>query len=182
MATAYVELLEKQPVSVTASGVMRLAVALDTTPETLLGGGTEAPFGGGDAAAHPELAPLSKDESLRLIAPGGMGRVAYRTDTGPEVLPVNYVLDDDRRAVIFRTSPDGVLARQVGETVGFEVDRIDEAQRSGWSVLVSGQLLRLVLPAAQLEESVDVSPWAGGERDTYLRIEIERISGRRIRT
>jgi hypothetical protein len=47
---------------------------------------------------------------------------------------------------------------------------------------VSGQLLRLVLPAAQLEESVDVSPWAGGERDTYLRIEIERISGRRIRT
>src|SRR6266545_710108 len=154
MATAYVELLEKQPVSVTASGVMRLAVALDTTPETLLGGGIEAPFGGGDAATHP----------------------------GPEVLPVNYVLDDDRRAVIFRTSRDGVLARQVGETVGFEVDRIDEAQRGGWSVLVSGQVLRLALPAAQLEESVDVSPWAGGERDTYLRIEIERISGRRIRT
>ena len=182
MATAYVELLEKHPVSVTASGVMRLAVALDTTPETLLGGGIEAPFGGGDAATHPELAPLSKDESLRLIAPGGLGRVAYRTDTGPEVLPVNYVLDDDRRAVIFRTSRDGVLARQVGETVGFEVDRIDEAQRGGWSVLVSGQVLRLALPAAQLEESVDVSPWAGGERDTYLRIEIERISGRRIRT
>jgi nitroimidazol reductase NimA-like FMN-containing flavoprotein (pyridoxamine 5'-phosphate oxidase superfamily) len=181
-AAGFVELLERQPVNVTSSAVIRLAAALLTTPEKLLGGDVELPDGQGLAAPHQVLERLSESECLRLIAPGGVGRVGYDTKTGPEVVPVNYVLDDDHHGVLFRTGADGVLARQVGETVGFEVDRIDEAQRAGWSVLVSGQIRHLALPAAQLRESIDVTPWAGGERDTYLRIEIERISGRRILT
>ncbi|SRR6266508_520035 len=182
IATSFVELLEHQPVTVTSSAVMRLAAALLTTPEKLLGGDMELPDGQGRAAPHQTLEPLADAECLRLIAPGGVGRVGYDTDSGPEVLPVNYVLDDDQRGVIFRTHAGGVLARQIGQRVGFEVDRIDEALRAGWSVLVSGRIRQLALPAARLQETIDVTPWAGGVRDTYLKIEIERISGRRILT
>src|ERR671930_1558119 len=93
IAASFVELIERQPVTVTSSAVMRLAAALVTTPEKLLGGDLELPAGQGRAAPHQELVPLSEAECLRLIAPGGVGRVGFGTDTGPQVLPVNYVLD-----------------------------------------------------------------------------------------
>ncbi|MFG1969058.1 pyridoxamine 5'-phosphate oxidase family protein [Nonomuraea fuscirosea] len=38
-------------------------------------------------------------ECLRLIAPGGIGRVAFSGSHGPTVLPVNYVPDDDAATV-----------------------------------------------------------------------------------
>jgi Pyridoxamine 5'-phosphate oxidase len=42
-------------------------------------------------------------------------------------------------SVIFRTSPAGVLSGLVRRTsVAFEIDNIDEQNKSGWSVLVLG--------------------------------------------
>ena len=45
---------------------------------------------------------LGEDECLRLIAPGGVGRIAYQSRFGPAVLPVNYKWHDG--AVLFRTA------------------------------------------------------------------------------
>jgi Pyridoxamine 5'-phosphate oxidase len=66
--------------------------------------------------------------------------------------------------------------------VSFDIDHIDDALSEGWSVLVSGDA-RLVLDPAELEQvrALGITPWAGGERDTYVRLTALEITGRRIR-
>ena len=86
---------------------------------------------------------LDEAESLRLISPGGIGRIAYQSRFGPAVLPVNYQWHDG--AVVFRTTRHSALDEdlQTGIAggdylVAFEIDEIDEPGRQGWSVLVQG--------------------------------------------
>src|SRR6201988_4746464 len=86
---------------------------------------------------------LNEDEGLTLIAPGGIGRIAYAGRFGPAVLPVNYELRGG--AIVFRTAEHGPLDEdlQTGIAdadykVAFEIDEIDPAARRGWSVLVQG--------------------------------------------
>src|SRR2546429_430073 len=50
---------------------------------------------------------LDEAESLKLISPGGIGRIAYQSRFGPAVLPVNYKWHDG--AVVFRTAPHSAL-------------------------------------------------------------------------
>ena len=45
---------------------------------------------------------LDEAESLRLIEPGGIGRIAYASRFGPAVLPVNYKWHEG--AIVFRTT------------------------------------------------------------------------------
>ena len=89
--------------------------------------------------ASGRLVELSRDECLELLGAMSVGRIAYTTDDGPRVLPVNYVLEGD--GVIFRTVPDGEVFRDALETTcAFEIDQIDEFYQSGWSVLAVGGL------------------------------------------
>ena len=53
------------------------------------------------------LIELDRAECLELLAAKSVGRIAYVSDTGPRILPVNYILSDD--CVIFRTVPDGEI-------------------------------------------------------------------------
>ena len=129
---------------------------------------------------------LDEAESLRLITPGGVGRIAYASRFGPAVLPVNYKWHDG--AIVFRTTRHSALDEDLqtgiagGEyTVAFEIDDIDTARRQGWSVLIQG-------PAHHVESEAEresatragVQPWAGGERELFIRIVPTRITGRRI--
>ena len=86
---------------------------------------------------------LDEAESLRLIAAGGIGRIAYASRFGPAVLPVNYKWHDG--AIVFRTTRHSALDEdlQTGIAggdylVAFEIDEIDEPGRQGWSVLIQG--------------------------------------------
>jgi hypothetical protein len=85
--------------------------------------------------------------------------------------------------VVFRTAADTFLAQGAeGRQVGFEVDHLDETQSEGWSVLVTGWA-RPVIPAELVRvQELGIRPWAGGERDLYLRVVPEHLTGRRIRT
>src|SRR5215813_707933 len=129
---------------------------------------------------------LGEAECLRLIAPGGVGRIAYTSRRfGLAVLPVNYRLHDG--AVVFRTSEHGPLDEDLrtGITdadykVTFEIDEIDLAERTGWSVLLQG-------PAHHVSESEraaatlpKVDTWPPGERELFIRIVPSRVTGRRI--
>ena len=68
-----------------------------------------------------------------------MGRVAYATDAGARILPVNYVLGAD--CVIFRTVPDGEIFRYaLNSNCAFEIDETNEFFESGWSVVAVGRL------------------------------------------
>ena len=181
IAPAYLAYLEERPAHVTPGAVLRLALALDTTGEELLGEGFDLPPGRGAPAPHPVLEVLTDDECAELLAPGGVGRVVLVDARGPVALPVNFVvLAGD---VVFRTNSDSPLATTEGAQVGFEIDRIDDAMRQGWSVMVTGRLRRIVDDdELAMARGRNVEPWAGGPRDVYLRLTPQEVSGRRIRT
>ena len=85
--------------------------------------------------------------------------------------------------IVFRTSAiSSVRAASYGQRVSFEVDRIDDAMRQGWSVLVTGNAHE-VRDADELRElqQLGIEPWAGDERPVDMRIEPRTMSGRRIR-
>src|SRR5258708_15062141 len=95
------------------------------------------------ADRRPVLEELDEAECLRLIAPGGIGRIAYSGRYGPTVLPVNYKLHQG--AIVFRTAQDSPtdedLRTGIADAeykVAFEIDEIDLAAREGWSVLIQG--------------------------------------------
>ncbi|MEV7011525.1 pyridoxamine 5'-phosphate oxidase family protein [Streptosporangium sp. NPDC051022] len=182
----YLGYLEEHAASPSAGTVERLASALETSIEELLGGTAGLPPGHGPAAAHPRLEKLDADECLRLISPGGVGRIALDTPTGPLILPVNYVMHDN--AVLLRTAFGGPLdenlrtgVKGVDFKVAFEVDHIDDVNRRGWSVLVRGAAHRVSTERERAAvTAADVEPWAGGDRELYIRIVPVEISGRRI--
>jgi Domain of unknown function (DUF1876) len=60
-----------------------------------------------------------------------VGWVAYATDAGARILPVNYVLGAD--CVIFCTVPDGEIFRYALDSTGaFEIGETNEFFESGW--------------------------------------------------
>jgi len=132
------------------------------------------------------LEELDEAECLRLISPGGIGRIAYSGRFGPMVLPVNYQLHEG--TIVFRTVEDSPLDEDLRTgianaeyRVAFEIDDISPAAREGWSVLIQGALHHVESEAerASVRES-GVQPWAGGPRDLYLRVIPSRVTGRRI--
>jgi nitroimidazol reductase NimA-like FMN-containing flavoprotein (pyridoxamine 5'-phosphate oxidase superfamily) len=181
MSVPYVEYLETHPALPTQAALRRLATALQTTPEMLLGAGPSGPPGWAGPSRHPVLQTLTAAECYDLLSPGGVGRVAFTAADGPTVLPVNYAMAGQK--VIFRTAPDTLLAGYLDGPAGFEVDRLDEALSQGWSVLVTGRAVRVTSEAEvrHLEQRAGVRPWAGGARDVYVRITPRKITGRRIR-
>ncbi|GAB2518497.1 pyridoxamine 5'-phosphate oxidase family protein [Nocardiopsis aegyptia] len=183
MAPGFVAYLESHPPQLTKRALYRLADALRTSTDHLLGADTDVPPGvASTAVPRPRLSGLSRRACLDLIGPGGVGRVAFVSPTrsGPVVLPVNYALVDGD--VAFRTAADAELVRQLPGYVGFEVDRLDDTMSEGWSVLVTG-LARIVHDPdedAALRALAPVRPWAGGERETYVRVTPDQVTGRRV--
>ena len=111
----------------------------------------------------------------------GLGALSLSTPAGLFALPVNFaVIDGD---IVFRTDPASPIGATDGLQVGFEVDRVDEAMREGWSVLVTGKARR-VTDQGEVQDKLRgraAEPWAGGERDVYFRLTATETSGRRIR-
>jgi len=186
MVPGYIEYIEESTASITGGDLLRLASALETTVEELLGGRMDEPPGQGGPAGDPRLRQLDREECLRLIEPGGIGRIAWNGMTGPVVLPVNYKVHNG--TIVFRTREGGLVDQDLSTgiegvelKVGFEVDRIDEVRRQGWSVLVQGPAHHVTSPEeiAEVAEA-GLETWAGGHRDHYLRITPHQVSGRRI--
>jgi len=182
MSLRYVQYLERYPAGPGPAVLRQLAAALQTTPAALLGAGAEVPPGRGLGAGKPVMNKLTPAECRRLIAPGGVGRIAFNTATGPVVYPVNFAVVAD--TVVIRTGEGTVLEGHADEQVALEVDHIDEALCQGWSVLVRGQAHRVAHPAElwHLREDAVVWPWADGAREVYLRIVPAKVTGRRIET
>jgi nitroimidazol reductase NimA-like FMN-containing flavoprotein (pyridoxamine 5'-phosphate oxidase superfamily) len=181
-APAYLQYLEEHPTAAPGTSfLIRLATALETTVNQLRGGGADLPPGVGQAAYHPELLELDPEECRARLATHGVGRVAVSTPRGPAIVPVNYAVVDG--AVVFRTAPDAAPALAGGTEAAFEVDHIDEALSQGWSVLVVGRA-EYVTDAAAIQHLADEArtrPWAGGDRELWVRIAPEQVTGRRIR-
>jgi len=181
MAVPYLEHIESSPTAMPdAQTVMKLATALETTTAYLLG--TDRAPGGRHAGGAPVMVALDQVECWDLVAGGGVGRLVFDSERGPTALPVNFRVFD--REVVFRTEPGSHFDQLDGaERVGLEVDHIDDAFSQGWSVLVTGTV-RPPADDAELDrvQHLDVSPWAGGEKEHYRILESCQITGRRIST
>ncbi len=125
---------------------------------------------------------LDVSECRDLLGREVFGRLAFSTDAGPRIVPLNYAVMDE--ALIFRTTPYSELAREaVDREAAFEVDDIDRDRHSGWSVVALGRV-----DAPEPRELGDLrtdwapEPWAGGHRHLVLRLRWRELSGRRIGT
>ena len=113
---------------------------------------------------------LTKQECFGLLARQHVGRVVLVDDHGPLALPVNFVVD--HHTVVFRSDEGAKLeVASRGARVAFEVDGVEEATRTGWSVLVRGEATEVTDPSrAGTGAAVAAVSWAPGAKTRYVRI------------
>jgi uncharacterized protein len=126
------------------------------------------------------LEVLSRAEAVALLETQEVGRLVYTRRALPAVTPVNFAVRDD--AVLIWTGADSSLGRALrGAVVAFQVDELDRAARSGWSVTIIGAA-NLVTDEAQLARARIAGPvsWSPGVKEHLIRIPLTMVAGRRL--
>lgn len=126
------------------------------------------------------LEVLTRDECQRLLGTGGVGRVAVIDGGHPMIFPVNYVVDGED--VVFRTAEGTKFdAAARGQVIAFEIDEADPIHHVGWSVVVAGRAEEVLDPARRARLAAGrLRPWADGQKDRFVAVRPERVTGRRI--
>ena len=125
-----------------------------------------------------ELTELGREQCLRLLAGGVVGRVVFTEAALPAAHPVTYLLDGDE--IVFCTANGGKLAAAtLQRVVAFQVDEIDPEGRTGWSVLGVGQAYEVTDPR-RLAELTDRMPatWLTNRGGHTVAIPLQRLTGR----
>ena len=128
------------------------------------------------------LEDLSWDECFTLLGQETVGRLVYEDDLGLAAVPINYAVAG--HDIVFR-SEEGSKVRGLREHgVAFEVDHIDEATRSGWSVLVRGTSEEVEIGhVPELLRRIDGGvplPWKKGIHKIWVVITPKTVTGRRL--
>jgi nitroimidazol reductase NimA-like FMN-containing flavoprotein (pyridoxamine 5'-phosphate oxidase superfamily) len=124
---------------------------------------------------------LGRDKCLALLASVSIGRVGWATPEGHAmILPVNFVLDG--HSIVFSTGEgdklDAVRERRV---LTFEVDAVEPALQTGWSVLVIGAAEVITSPAQiQRIEQLHLASWAPLCDRVFVGLPTTEITGRRL--
>jgi transcriptional regulator with XRE-family HTH domain len=182
----YLAYLENFPGHPDAATLRQLAGALSTTSAALRGAGQEAAPGADSESAcwgsAGRLEPLGQAECYQLLAPRGIGRIAFRAASGLMILPVNYAMTG--ATIVVRTGAGSLIGGHGDGPVSFEADHFDLELGQGWSVLVRGDAHRVLQPGElrHLREDCDLRPWPSGEHDQFIRIVPAQLTGRRIRS
>jgi nitroimidazol reductase NimA-like FMN-containing flavoprotein (pyridoxamine 5'-phosphate oxidase superfamily) len=124
---------------------------------------------------------LERQECMRLLTEGQVGRLGLVVEGRPLILPVNYGIDGD--AIAFRTEPGMKLEAAAGHPVVLEVDELNFFDRSGWSVLIEGVAEDVTDAAGESFErlrSLVPEPWAAGPGSRIVRIVPSAVTGRRF--
>jgi nitroimidazol reductase NimA-like FMN-containing flavoprotein (pyridoxamine 5'-phosphate oxidase superfamily) len=129
------------------------------------------------------LDEIDEPECWRLLATQPVGRIAVIVGHYPLVFPVNHIVDGG--GIFFRTGAGTKLWATHRSNVTFEVDQIDVARHSGWSVMVRGSARELSFEhnpgLAERADAIAAEPWAPGRRHHLVRIVADSITGRQIR-
>jgi len=131
---------------------------------------------------HARLEELSPYDCWQLVSgaggPDGIARVVWSGPDGPAILPVNFTVADG--FLWFQTTEGSRLALQCADQrVLVEVDDIDPATHSGWSVVVSG-VATCVAPAEDPGLLGGLLVWPSGPRELLLKVEADELTGRRL--
>jgi len=118
---------------------------------------------------------------LELLATNqrGVGRLALVEADALTILTVNYALVEDR--IVFRTAHGSRFgAPGAARSVAFEIDHVDAATRTGWSVVVRGDA-EVVTSKGQLFHlaATPLQAW-GADPDRWVMIHPDTITGRRV--
>lgn len=122
---------------------------------------------------------IDVDECRVLLRRETLGRLATAAGGTVDIFPVNY--DSDGDSIVFRTAPGTkLLELTVHDSVAFEIDGFSDAE--AWSVVCHGRARQLESHAEIAEaERSPLTPWVPTIKDRFVRIQIERLSGRRFR-
>lgn len=129
-----------------------------------------------------------EDCAALLAGTTTVGRVAFQSSTGQQLLPVNFVFRHGR--VYFATSSESPLAELATghRDVAFEIDYPDQLAQWGWSVLVKGSTREVAAADTDLTSEtpspqgpLQPHPWAPGTREILIQLTPDQITGRRIR-
>jgi uncharacterized protein len=127
------------------------------------------------------LEPLTTDECLFLIRDSAVGRIGFVVEGRPFVLPINFRLigaSDGAPQLVLRTRPGNIVDAASG-IVALEVDAFDARDRTGWSVLLQGELRHVDADYAPAVAALDPDPWLD-DRGSWLIIDPDAITGRRL--
>ena len=124
-----------------------------------------------------ELFALDESTCAGLLGTHQVGRLVTAGED-PQITPVNYVAVDG--AIVFQVAAGPNADRLVGERAAFEVDVLDEATRSGWSVVAHGRISTRLLGEPG-DSWPSVSSWVPGDRNCRLTLVIETMTGRLVR-
>ena len=131
-----------------------------------------------------EMLELTRPECLRLLAATGFGRIVIAVPdwAHPVIRPVNYLFDEPSQSVLIRSARGTKLHAVLRSTRAvFEIDGAHPDGRVGWSVIVSGVAEEITNQAERRRvEQHDLEPLAPGDKSHWIRIRINKISGRRI--
>jgi uncharacterized protein len=129
--------------------------------------------------SRKELAPLSKEQCLRLIDSVRFGRIVFTSRAMPAVRLVPHIRLGDQ--IVIPASADlGVTTDQTGTVVAYETDLIGAGQRPAWTVQVVGRARQVPareLPVGQRER---LGSWSGGTPDAVIMITADLVTGEQI--
>jgi len=129
-----------------------------------------------------ELEEISAEECQALLATARIGRLVYSDDLGPVAVPVNYAMAGVR--IVIRVGGGTKRRAMEQPMLAFEVDYVDEVERSGWSVIARGTGQEV--PPDQVPDLLRVlgrdfpAPWASGVHNVWLMITPQILTGRRL--
>jgi nitroimidazol reductase NimA-like FMN-containing flavoprotein (pyridoxamine 5'-phosphate oxidase superfamily) len=163
--------------------MFELGLAAPTRRRVTMAGRAEGEVG---FIMEPVSEPLAEAECLRLISPGGIGRLAYSSPAGPVVLPVTYRLYEG--TIVFRTGQNSPVGEDLRTgiagaeyKVAFEIDRLPMPGPEGWFVFIHGAAHHVDSDAERASVlQAGVEPWPTGAREHFVRIIPTLITGRRI--
>lgn len=128
------------------------------------------------------LKVIDEHECRRLLGLATLGRLGFAARSLPVVLPVNYVVDQDR--LLFATEASTIVAAAINTDVAcLEIDDHDDLDHTGWSVLVTGQLSEVPeTEATAIAGRLPLPLWRPMPSPHVLALSIDMISGRRLAT
>jgi uncharacterized protein len=120
---------------------------------------------------------LDRSDCLRLLARGGIGRIAVTAGALPMILPVRYALDGDRVVLCVRVG--STLDQATHDTVvAFEVDGSDLG--GDWSVSIVG--VARPIPEGCESDRAEILPlprWWLGRPHRFISVSADHMTGRR---